>query len=81
MESVLPENESGPEIPAAVKGPVPFPVSNPPSVVEPVPPKLTASVVDPTTLPVVSVVRIEEVMEGNHTDERKDAFVVEAFWK
>ena len=81
IESVLPEKRSGPEIVAAVIGPVPFPVSIPPSVVEPVPPKLTASVVDPTTLPAESVVRMDEVMEGNHTEERKDAFVVEAFWK
>ena len=55
MESVFPENESGPETVAAVSEPVPLPVSRPPSVVEPVPPFPTPKV------PVRRLVPIEVV--------------------
>jgi len=44
IESVLPENESGPLTLALVMAPVPLPVNNPPSVVLPVPPTATPSV-------------------------------------
>src|SRR3989344_9438128 len=70
-DKLLPANERPLPIEADVTGLVPFPVSNPPSVVEPVPPKLTASAVLPTPLPVEAVVRMEEGIEGNHTEERK----------
>lgn len=53
------ENESPLPIEALVTGDVPPPVKIPPSVVEPVPPKLTASVVVPPTTPVASVTRSE----------------------
>src|SRR3989344_5571477 len=62
-DSVLPANESPEPIEALVTGDVPFPVKMPPSVVLPVPPKLTASVDEPTTFPTASVVRSDEVMD------------------
>jgi len=42
-----------------VSGEVPLPVKIPPSVVEPVPPKLTAMVEVPETFPLAEVVRME----------------------
>src|SRR3989344_5520320 len=80
-DSVLPANESPEPIEALVTGDVPFPVKMPPKVVEPVPPKLTASVVLPTTFPLVSVVRIEEVIEGRKSVPRTVKLLVEAFAK
>ena len=62
IESVLAENKSGPETIAEVTCPVPFPVKSPPKVVEPVPPKLVAIVVEPITEPFALVVRMEEAM-------------------
>ena len=53
------EKLSGPDTIALVMAPVPLPVRRPPSVVEPVPPKLTASVVVPLTTPVEFANRIE----------------------
>ena len=58
MESVLFANESGPEIMAEVIEP-PAPARSPPSVVEPVPPKLTARVVVPLVIPVAPVKMME----------------------
>ena len=66
IESVVPLKESGPEIAALPTALVPLPINNPPSVVEPVPPKLTASVVLPTTLPAESVVRSDDVIDVSH---------------
>ena len=77
----MPLKESGPEIAALPTGDVPLPINIPPKVVEPVPPKLTASVVLPTTFPLVSVVRIEEVMEGKKALPRTVKLLVEAFAK
>ena len=62
MESVLAENESGPETIAEVTCPVPLPVKSPPSVVEPVPPKEVAMVVVAMTLPCAFANKIELVM-------------------
>ena len=56
MESVVPENESGAETVAVSSEPVPLPTKRPESVVEPVPPTLTASVVDAETTPLLLVV-------------------------
>src|SRR3954466_11389600 len=81
MESVLFANDSGPLTNADVSWPVPLPVSKPPSVVEPVPPKLTASVVEPTTLPFASVVRMEEVIDGKYSLPKIVRLVVDAFTK
>ena len=66
IESVVPLNERGPEIAALPTALVPLPINNPPSVVLPVPPKLTASVVDPTIFPAESVVKREDVIEVSH---------------
>ena len=51
IESVFPENERGPVTEAEVIAPVPLPVRRPPRVVLPVPPKFTATVVEPITDP------------------------------
>ena len=63
MERVFPENERGEEMVAEVTWPVPLPVRRPPKVVEPVPPKLVASVVVPMTGPELLVYRREEVID------------------
>src|SRR4051812_20336333 len=79
MESVVPSNERGPETDAELMVP-PLPIKIPPSVVDPVPPNGTESVVEPTTLPLASVVRMEEVMLVKRF-ERTVRLVVEAFAK
>ena len=58
-ERVLFEKVSDGSIVALVSAPVPLPERMPPSVVEPVPPKLTARVVVPATMPVAPVMRRE----------------------
>jgi len=65
MESVFPENESGPETVAAVSEPVPLPVSRPPRVVEPVPPFPTPRVPVRRLVPmeVVATMAPEELVE------------------
>ena len=63
MERVFPVNDKGPFTIAEVICPVPFPVRRPPKVVEPVPPRLVASVVVPMTPPVELVKRSDEVMD------------------
>jgi len=62
MDKVFAEKLRGPETIAAVRAPVPFPVRRPPKVVEPVPPKLVASVVEPMTEPLPFVVKMEDVI-------------------
>jgi len=54
MESVEPENASGPETVALRSEPVPLPTRSPESVVEPVPPKPTESVEVADTMPLVA---------------------------
>ena len=81
IESVVPLNERGPEIAALPTALVPLPINNPPSVVLPVPPKLTAKVVDPTIFPAESVVKREDVMDGKYWLPKTVRFVVEAFTK
>jgi hypothetical protein len=62
IESVLLVKDKGPEMTAEVTCPVPLPVKRPPRVVEPVPPRLTATVVVPMTEPLELVKRSELVM-------------------
>ena len=63
MERVLVEKLRGPETTAEVTCPMPFPVKRPPNVVDPVPPKLVVSVVEPMTEPFALAKRKEEAME------------------
>ena len=65
-ERELPAKESPEPIEADVTGDVPPPVNIPPKVVEPVPPKLTAKVDEPTIFPALSVVKREDVIEVSH---------------
>lgn len=58
-ESVLPESDRNEGRKRELTALAPFPTRSPESVVEPVPPKLTASVVVPETTPVPFVTRRE----------------------
>ena len=64
MESVLAEKERGPETEAAVMPPVPLPVSNPPRVVEPVPPMFTPKVVEADHTPPLMTATPESAEES-----------------